>query len=431
MMNPVSLTALTFLAFFLSACGGIPMEKIPTSRGAIEVDAAEMESCTTGKVIAQQIGHTRFLNYPGRSCAHIAVEITQRDGNIDKVFARLPTSMADRELATKYWAMACKYSIDEMNTRFALDNDRRDLIERTHRSCANLWIRYLSDNSFPARYHEQAKTSALTYVNYSSNEPALGWLYDDGVYAIRLYAQSAGANARLIADWLRDRCEAGADRQACSLARERGIRIDERKFAEVAAVLEEVRAAEAEESRQRRAEERQERLEQAQQRKRDQAELANALAQASANIQANTAGRYQGQATGTSSRATQPLVSDASVPRARQTAVSSQTDTRGSTSANASSGGDRAAALDCVSASAIFRKPPNDTELKITFVNHCAQPVQLTWCTEKRSGGWLYEGAKVAPGQNYETPEFNATGRYKFWSCEDSYKRCGGDCPRN
>lgn len=404
------------------------MERVSTSRGAIEVDAAEMESCTTGKIIAQQIGHTRFLNYPGRSCAHIAVEITQRDGNIDKVFARLPTSMADRELATKYWAMACRYSIDEMNTRFALNNDRRDLIERTHRSCANLWMRYLSDNAFPARYHEQAKTSALTYVNYSSNEPALGWLYDEGVYAIRLYAQLAGANARLIADWVRDRCEAGADHQACSLARERGIPIDERKFAEVAAVLAEVHAAEAEESRQRRAEERQERLEQAQQRKQNQAELSNALAQASANLRANTAGRYMEPATATSPRATQPLVSEASAPRARQT-DSNQTDTRGSASAHAPSGGDRAAPLDCVSASAVFRRPPNDAELKITFVNHCAQTVQLTWCTEKRSGGWLYEGTKVAPGQSYETPEFNATGRYKFWSCEDSYKRCGSACP--
>jgi len=430
MMKPASFAALALLAFLLCACGGVPMEKISTSRGAIEVDAAEMESCTTGKIIAQQIGHTRFLNYPGRSCAHIAVEITQRDGDIDKVFARLPTSIADRELATKYWAMACKYSIDEMNSRFALNNDRKDLIERTHRSCANLWMRYLTDKSFPPRYHEQAKASALTYVNYSSNEPAFGWLYDEGVYAIRLYAQSAGANARLIADWLRDRCEAGADRQACSLARERGIRIDERKFAEVAAVLEEARAAEAEENRQRRAEERQERLEQAQQRKQDQAELANALAQASANIRANTAGLYQGQAAGINPRATQPLVGEASAPRTRQTG-SSPTDTRGSTSANAPSGGDRAAPLDCVSASAVFRRPPNETELKITFVNHCAQPAKLTWCTEKRSGGWLYEGAKVAPGQSYETPEFNATGRYKFWSCEDSYKRCGGDCPGN
>lgn len=426
MMNPVSLTALALLAFLLSACGGIPTVNISTSRGAIEVDAAEMESCTTGKVIAQQIGHTRFLNYPGRSCAHIAVEITQRDGNIDKVFARLPASTADRELATKYWSMACKYSIDEMNTRFALDNDRRDLIERTHRSCANLWMRYLTDNSFPARYREQAKSSAITYVTYSSREPALGWLKDEGLYAIRLYAQSVGANTLLIADWLRDRCEAGADRQACSLARERGIRIDERKFAEVAAVLEEVRAAADEESRQRRAEERQERLDEAQRRRQDQAELADALARASANV-ATATGRYQAQAAA-NLRATQQPLSQATAPRARQDG-STQTDARGGINANPSSGGDRAAPVDCVSASAVFRKPPNDTELKITFVNHCAQSVKLTWCSEKRSGGWLKEGATVAPGQSYETPEFNATGRYKFWSCEDSYKLCGGACP--
>lgn len=87
--------------------------------------------------------------------------------------------------------------------------------------------------------------------------------------------------------------------------------------------------------------------------------------------------------------------------------------------------------VDCVAASTTFLAPPYQNNMNIKFVNHCTTAVRIVWCTEGRDGSWGAEETEIRVAGTLTSPEFNATGRYRFWACEKApydYS-CGGRCP--
>lgn len=84
-------------------------------------------------------------------------------------------------------------------------------------------------------------------------------------------------------------------------------------------------------------------------------------------------------------------------------------------------------AIKCISSESHFRKPPNEEEMIVTFVNNCNMAVKVDWCTKQRNGTWLAESTNLRAGQKQSIPEFNAAGPIKYWACTDLYNSCSPD----
>lgn len=84
-------------------------------------------------------------------------------------------------------------------------------------------------------------------------------------------------------------------------------------------------------------------------------------------------------------------------------------------------------AIKCISSESHFRKPPNEEEMIVSFVNNCNTTVKVDWCTKQRNGTWLAESTNLRAGQKQSVPEFNAAGPITYWACTDLYSSCSPD----